>query len=50
MPRSGARTAGAAAGSWRPWDVDRHASDRFFLQGVRCAAGHMGPALQGIPS
>ena len=33
MPRSGARIAGAAAGSWRPWDVDRHASDRVFCKG-----------------
>ena len=33
MPRSGALTAGDAAGSWRPWGTDCHASDRVFCKG-----------------
>ena len=33
MPRSGALTTGDAAGSWRPWGTDCHASDRVFCKG-----------------
>ena len=48
MPRSGALTAGDAAGSWRPWGTDCHASDighwlamtGFFARGAVCGGTH----------